>query len=234
MLELKNVSFSYGDSQVLNELNLTIADHSIHALVGLSGAGKTLILKLISGLTALQTGSIEKTHRNQSLIFQNADLFPWLTVEKNLEISCNLKSEEIHSKLKSFRMEQTAHLYPHQLSGGMSKKISLLRAFLHNSDLILMDEPFAHLDLAQKEEIYTFTLELWKTYKPTLILVSHDLDEAIYMSSQISYLSKKDKNIKKQFTIKREEALSFNESKTNPGHINYFRDIYNELKGDLQ
>lgn len=233
MLQLKNIGYSFGDTTVLNDLNMSIADRTFHSLIGLSGAGKTLLLKLISGLLPLQTGSIQSSLQTKGYVFQQADLFPWLTVEKNLQLTCQLPNSEIREELKRFRLEQTANMYPHQLSGGTLKKVSLLRAFLKRDGLILMDEPFAHLDLAQKEEIYSFTLSLAEQYRPTIVLVTHDLDEAIYLSTHISYLSKKDKTIKDHFEVKIDRSLSFHQSKTNDHHVRYYGQIYKKLKGEL-
>lgn len=233
MLELNNVSFSFGDIEVLKNLNLTIADHEFHSLVGLSASGKTLILKLISGLEKIQVGSIQHNHKKISFIFQNPELFPWLTIEKNLEICSRLGLKKIRESLKKFRLEYSMHLYPHQLSGGTLKKIAILRAFLAEADLILMDEPFTYLDLAQKEEIYSFIEELQTQYHPTIVLVTHDIDEAIFLSTHISYLSKKDKTIVENFSISTDKNLSFNESKTKNGHIQYFNQIYNRLRSEL-
>jgi ABC-type nitrate/sulfonate/bicarbonate transport system ATPase subunit len=233
MLELKEISFSYRDHLVLKDLNLIIQKHSFHSLIGMSGAGKTLILKLISGLLKLQSGSIHNDHARVSFVFQNPEIFPWLTIEKNLQLCTSLVASEIETYLKTFRLEHTSKLFPHQLSGGTLKKVALLRAFLMKADLILMDEPFAYLDLAQKEEIYTFTMELWKQYRPTIVFVTHDLDEAIFLSSRISYLSKKDKTIIDSYQIDFEKDSSFNSSKLKHEHNNYYGQIYNKLKGEL-
>lgn len=233
MLEIKNLSFSYDTNEVLKNLNLSIADRSFHSLIGMSGAGKTLLLKLISGLQTLQSGTIEKTQQKISFVFQNAELFPWLTIEKNLQMCSSLRSVEIKDYLEKFRLDSVAKLYPCELSGGTLKKVALLRAFLVQSDLILMDEPFAYLDMAQKEEIYSFTKELWVQNKPTIIFVSHDLDEAIFLSTQISYLSRRHKTIVESYDIKNQSGFSFNESKTTPGHISTYAEIYGKLKEEL-
>jgi sulfonate transport system ATP-binding protein len=233
MLELKNLSYSYNENQILENLNLSIKDHSFHSLVGLSGAGKTLILKLISGLLDIQSGTIDNCPIKKSFVFQNASFFPWLSIIKNLEICTKASKDEILKSLRNFRLDNVANMYPHQLSGGTLQKVSILRSFLNKAELILMDEPFVHLDMVQKEEIYSFTLNLWTTYKPTIILVTHDLDEALYLSESLSYLSKKDKKIVVSYEINLNRNLNFNECKTTQSHLTYFNNIYTRLREDL-
>jgi ABC-type nitrate/sulfonate/bicarbonate transport system ATPase subunit len=112
MLQLKNLSYSFKNNLVLEDLNLSIKKNSFHSLVGLSGAGKTLILKLISGLQGMQHGSILNCPLKKSFVFQNAAFFSWLTILKNLEICTSKSQEEILLSLHKFRLENIAYLYP--------------------------------------------------------------------------------------------------------------------------
>jgi sulfonate transport system ATP-binding protein len=234
VINLKDISYSFSDRKVLNKLNLTINEKSFQSLVGQSGSGKTLILKLISKLIPLQYGVIAGCPKNISFVFQDSSFFPWLTINKNLEICTGSTFAEINESLNHFRLQSYGEMYPFQLSGGSLQKVNILRSFLKKADLILMDEPFVHLDMAQKEDLYAFTLKLWQSYRPTILLVTHDLDEAIFLSEKISCLSKKTKNIIQEFSINFEKSTSFHESKILPAHLAHFQSIYSNLKEDLK
>jgi ABC-type nitrate/sulfonate/bicarbonate transport system ATPase subunit len=232
-VQIKNLSHSFGDKKVLSDINLTVEPQAFHTLIGLSGSGKTLILRIVSGLEKVQEGDLLEIPEKLSFVFQKAPFFSWLTILKNLEICTHIHCDEIKATLKKLRLEQFSEMYPHQLSGGTLQKFNIIRSFLNGAKLVLMDEPFVHLDLIQKEELYTFTLELWREYKITIILVTHDLDEAIYLSTEVSYLSTKKKTIEDTFLIDIDNSVPFNTNKTTKSHRDFFNNIYQRLKSDL-
>jgi len=232
LIQLEQVSYSIEGKNVLQNLDLEIEENSFHSIVGLNGAGKTVLLKIISGIYEFQSGKIQNSPESKGYVFQDAAFFPWLTILQNLEI-CSVKSSaEIIQELGKFHLSSTASLYPNQLSGGTLQKISILRAFLNRPELILMDEPFSHLDLIQKEEVYEFTLSLWRQYKPTIILVSHDLDECIYLSATVSHLSRKTRSISSSFKVNYTKAPEFAQSIVSDEHRDLYFKIYLQLKGD--
>ncbi|MBC7711768.1 MAG: ABC transporter ATP-binding protein [Rhizobacter sp.] len=236
-LTLSNVSHKFSDTVVLNDVSLSIAPGTIHTLIGTTGVGKSLLLRLISNLTVLQNGHIDTNNEKISYVFQNNSFFSWLTIEKNLELSSNLKIKEMEILVKRFKLEEYLKMYPKYLSGGTGQKFNLLRAFVNRSNIVLMDEPFSHLDVIQREDLYNFTLELWKEYRPTILLVTHDIDEALYLSDKISFLSRKEKNIK--YTLEIENRHSNGNTKslvTERAKDHYLRDfkiLYNYLSEDL-
>lgn len=233
MLEVQNLSFSFGDKKILNELNLSVQLNSIHSIVGLSGAGKTLLLKLMCGLQKIQSGSIHGVPEKKSFVFQKQSFFPWLSIVKNLELCTHLDPAELKSLMKQFRLHEFADKYPYQLSGGTLQKVNVLRAFIAKADIIFMDEPFVHLDLAQKDELYAFTLNLWTEFKPTIVMVSHDLDEALFLSHYLSFLSKVSGTINQSIVLPPKENLDFSSQKASPAQQALYADLYKRLKEEL-
>lgn len=181
MLEIKNLSKKYGDLCVYDNFNLSIEEGKILAILGESGSGKTTLLNCIAGLTAFE-GSIPKL--KCSYVFQAPRLVPNLTVKENLKLICKDESK-INDMLEKVHLEDKAGSYPIKLSGGQAQRVSLARAFLFDSDLILMDEPLSSLDLKLKKEITDLFLSVWQDDKRTAIYVTHDIDEAITVAHRI-------------------------------------------------
>lgn len=225
---LKDISFSYGTNKILDGLNLTIKKGSIHSLIGKSGVGKSLTLKLMASLLPLNSGEILNLPKKISFAFQQSPLIPWLSVEGNLRV-CSKNYEEISQYLEAFKLDSIASLYPAQLSGGMIQKVNILRSFLGSPDLILMDEPFVHIDSIQKEDLHHFLIQLWKKNRPTILFVTHDIDEAIFLSQEISLYGKKEKNIVDQVMIG-ELKGNVLELKKSAFYQQFFSRIYTHLK----
>ena len=228
---LKNISHSFDDKKVLDGLNITINKGSFHSLVGVSGSGKSTTLKLISSLLPLSGGEIENTSKRISFAFQQSPLIPWLNVRDNLKI-CTKDVSSIDEYLKSFNLKEISSQFPAELSGGMIQKINILRSFLGNPDLILMDEPFVHIDSIQKEILHEFLLSLWNKNRPTIIFVTHDIDEALYLSQEISLFSIKRKNVTETLEISKKENSTYLDLKSSEDYPVYFKRIYNHLKQD--
>lgn len=235
-LSLINIDHQFDQTKVLSNLNLEVQQGDIHTLIGSTGAGKSLLLKIISGLIPLQKGRIEKTGNSSvAFVFQSDAFFSWMSIEKNLQLTTPLSIEEAMPLLRRFRLDEYLGKHPKHLSGGTLQKFNLLRAFLNRADLILLDEPFSHLDTIQKEELYSFLIELWQEYSPTIVLVTHDIDEALYLSHKVSLLSKKERTIKKTIAL---EDKDFNlkhhlEGRSLPGYRENFYEIHKFLKEDF-
>lgn len=228
---LKNVTYSFENKLILDGLNITIKKGSIHSLVGISGAGKSTTLKLISSLLPLSIGEIHNLPRKINFAFQQSPLIPWLNVRENLVI-CTNDHAEVDEYLSLFRLQDISSQFPNELSGGMIQKINILRSFLGKPELILLDEPFVHIDSIQKEDLHEFLLGLWKKTHPTIIFVTHDIDEAIYLSGEISLFSIKDKKVSETFSITKENETSFLSLKSSDEYPIHFKKIYNHLKED--
>ncbi len=236
MIEIKALNHSFDNKQILNQVNLLVEKGTIHSLIGTTGAGKTLLLRVLAGLEKMQTGSITNSPKKLSFVFQKNPLFPWLTLKKNLELTTGKNILDFSAQLEKFKLTEYLNLYPYEISGGTIQKFNLLRAFLSEAEVIFLDEPFSHLDIIQRETLYEFTHELWKEKKPTIILVTHDIDESLLLSHKISFLSKKQKNITQTFSVKTISDLNQEnilELRKMPFYQDIFSNIYELLKKDL-
>lgn len=186
MIEIKNLSKSYANVQVYKDFNLDLSDGQITCLLGSSGSGKTTLLNAVAGLTPYE-GSI--TELKCSYIFQTPRLIPNLTVYGNLALIYR-DEDRIISILDRIGLKEKAKSYPVNLSGGEAQRVAIARAFLHESDILLMDEPFASLDLKLKKQIIELFFEIWREDGRTVLAVTHDVDEAATIAQRIVVLSK--------------------------------------------
>lgn len=181
MIEIKNLTKRYGNLCVYDNFNLTVNDGEIVCILGESGSGKTTLLNCIASLTEYE-GSITKT--KCSYVFQKPQLVPNLTVMQNLKLVCK-NDEKIINMLQKVRLQDRINSFPVNLSGGQAQRVSLARAFLYESQTILMDEPLSSLDLKLKKEISDLFLSVWNEEKRTAVFVTHSVDEAVYLSHRI-------------------------------------------------
>ena len=184
MIEIKNLSKKYGKLSVYENFNLSIEEGQIIAILGESGSGKTTLLNCISHLTEFD-GSIPKL--KCSYIFQSPRLVPNLTVKDNLKLICK-DEDKIDDILNKVHLKDKADSFPVKLSGGQAQRVSLARAFLFDSEIILLDEPLTSLDLKLKKEITDLFLSIWQNDKRTAVYVTHDIDEAILVAHRIIIL----------------------------------------------
>ncbi len=200
--ELSNVSLQYGNKTILSSLNLNLEEKKIHGLIGRNAAGKTQVLKILAGLLSPSARFSGKKNSPDQIgyVFQKPMLFPWLTLEQNLHIIPEIQRDTVENYLARFELHRLAKLYPYQVSGGTQQKINLIRGFLVNAPLILLDEPFSALDLPQKNDLSTLLLDLWNEDK-TILMVTHEIDEALLLCHQVHFLSKKNKNIMKTWNL---------------------------------
>ncbi len=186
MIEIKNFSKSYSDVCVFKDFNLTLEKGKITCILGESGSGKTTLLNALAGLTEYG-GYITKL--KSSYVFQTPRLVPNLTVYGNLKLVC-ADDEKITEMLARVRLSEKAKSYPVSLSGGQAQRVSLARAFLFESDLILMDEPYSSLDLKLKKELNELFFEVWERDKRTVLFVTHDVDEAVSIAHRILVINR--------------------------------------------
>lgn len=177
----------------LKDINLDIEDGSFVTIVGRSGSGKTTLLRLISGLENATSGEIKFSTDDTpkiGMVFQEPRLMPWLTVEKNMMFPLinvsKQKSLMLVSKyLRILKLEEFKDAYPSQISGGMAQRVALGRALSYEPDLILMDEPLSSLDTFTRTELRGEFVDLFSEQKKTIIYVTHDIEEAVYLGQKI-------------------------------------------------
>ena len=225
-LKIQNLckSFDINDKKinVLNNLNMTIQDGSFVSIVGKSGCGKTTLLRILCGLEKQSEGSIEFTGKLQGnnskgkigIVFQEPRLMPWLTVEQNMafplikEKDRTLVYEKVHKYLKMLGLESFKNAYPHQISGGMAQRVSLGRTLCYDSEIILMDEPLGALDAFNRRKLQKEFINIFLENKKTIIFVTHDVDEAVYLGEKVIVMDKG--NIIKEVPVNLEYYRDFN------------------------
>lgn len=182
----------------LATVSLTVPARELVSLVGPSGCGKSTLLRLAAGLDAATSGEIRVGKKlitgpsaERGLVFQDPNLFPWLTVRSNIQaglVARNLldqKRGEVDEYLRLVGLEGFADSFPHHLSGGMAQRVALARALINHPKVLLLDEPLGALDAFTRMKMQDEVLRLWEDRGTTILLVTHDIDEAIYMSDRI-------------------------------------------------
>lgn len=182
MIKIKNLTKKYGDKAVYDNFNLEIKKNKILVILGESGSGKTTLLNVLANLTEYE-GQIEGLDGAVSMLFQKDYLVPNLTVEQNLKLVC--KNKDVLSALESVEMQDYAKYYPKSLSAGMARRIAIIRALLYGANLIVMDEPTNSLDVGLKAKIYTMLKQLKKECEKTIVIVTHDIDEALWLADRV-------------------------------------------------
>jgi len=201
MIELQDITLKYLDTKgqitVLDVFNFSIQEHEFVSLVGPSGCGKTTIVNILAGYIAPAAGKVlidkkivTAPGKNRIVISQENDLFEWLTVFENIQLVAKDKSpHNVKRYIQIAHLENFEHAYPTQLSGGMKKRLSLVRALSADPAFIIMDEPFSSLDIAIKEKMHEEVLAIVKKSNKTVLLVTHDVEEAIFLSDRVVVLN---------------------------------------------
>ena len=205
MLTIKNLTVGHGADPVLTDFSLEVGSGQICAIIGPSGCGKSTLLGAVAGLLQVQAGDIRLDQESIcpkrhviGLVPQHFGLLPWKSVEENvltgprvrgLQTSKKAGHPELDSLLETLKISHLKKRFPSQLSGGQKQRAALARAFLLHPDLLLMDEPFSALDALTREAGQSLFLDLLQTRKPTGILVTHDVEEAVALGSKVVVMS---------------------------------------------
>lgn len=203
MIEVKDVSYSYEDHEILHKISFSLDEGERCTLIGKSGIGKTTVLKLISGICPCQDGTITLKGRtvntkehHMGYIPQHYGLIPWYNVKKNIVLPRKLKNgkknvnlHQLHGLCRELRIDNILNKYPNHLSGGQQQRVAIARALYQEPDVLLMDEPFASLDYMHREEARKIFLDIWEKHQITTMMVTHDLLEAIYLGHKVAILS---------------------------------------------
>jgi len=193
---------SAGVVQVLRGIDLEVGQSEFISIIGASGSGKTTLLRIVAGLDQADEGGayigdtrISGPGRERSMVFQSINLFPWRNVLQNVELGLEIRGEsaaEVRRRAMQFvslvGLEQHAHAYPHELSGGMQQRVGIARALATDPQILLMDEPFGSLDAQTAEFLWDELLSLVEKTRKTVLFVTHHIDEAIYLSDRIIVL----------------------------------------------
>ncbi len=232
MVELKSVYKSFGKLSVLENLNMTFKGGSITSILGPSGCGKTTILFIAAGLIKIDSGEINGMQDKQSsFLFQETRLLPWKNAIDNLgfvlpdSLDKKTKLRLCLDILDGVGLKGFEKHYPSQLSGGMKQRLAMARAFIVKSDIMFMDEPFQSLDLKRRTQMISMFKKLWIETKPAILMVTHDVQEALLLSDKIYILSDKPAKI----LLELENPMPFNfRSVKNPEFFNLEQQIIND------
>ncbi len=221
ILELRSLSKFFGDTtrgkivHVLDEIQCSINKGQFITITGPSGCGKTTLLRIIAGLEEATAGLVilkqkETPDHNGGIgmVFQGYALFPWRTTLQNIQMGLDImgvsrkEGRKMAMKyIRIFGLEGFEHRYPHELSSGMQQRAAIARTLIMNPSVVLMDEPFGSLDSHTRNELQEFLLNLWKTRGETIIFVTHNVGEAVFLSDQILVLSNRPARIVERIEV---------------------------------
>jgi NitT/TauT family transport system ATP-binding protein len=226
----------------LDDVSLTVGEGEFVCLVGPSGCGKSTLLDIIAGLTKADSGTViaddqpvSGPGRHRLVMFQESALFPWLTVLGNVMFGLKLKPELsnterldiAHEHLKLVGLHKFAHANVHELSGGMKQRVALARSLAPDPRVLLMDEPLAALDALTRDQLYSDIQRIWQTRNKTIVLVTHNVREAVCLGDRVVLLSPHPGRIRAQFDIPLRRPRDINGAELS----NYAREITSALKG---
>ena len=243
-LTLDHVSKSFAKvetdevTHALNNVSLTMESGEFVSLVGPSGCGKSTILRLVAGLIGPTTGKILVNGQevtgpspDRGMVFQKPTLFPWLTVEKNIAFSLKMQGklqgneDKVQRMIKVIGLESFKDDYPGQLSGGMAQRVALVRSLINQPDILLLDEPLGALDAFTRMNMQDEILSMWRENRQLAVMVTHDVDEAIYMGTRVLVMDANPGRVVADIAIDREAA----QDRSSPKFVEYRNDILNRL-----
>jgi len=213
-LKVQNLGVTFSDASgivhALHEVSLSLEPNSFVSLIGPSGSGKSTLLRVLAGLVDPNTGQVQfsKHQPEVGLVFQNANLMPWRRVSDNVCLPLELKnvSRDIiearaRDLIKLVGLEGFEEAYPRDLSGGMAQRVAIARSLMQDPDLLLLDEPFGSLDALTRERMGDELLLIWHARRKTVLMVTHSISEAIYLSDKVLVLSHRPGKIELELTV---------------------------------
>jgi sulfonate transport system ATP-binding protein len=226
-----------GSVQALRNIKLEVKHGEFVTIIGPSGCGKSTLLKIIAGLDNEHNGQVlleelqvGRPSIDKGFIFQEHRLFPWLNVEKNIAADLSIKDPAICKRVDELieivRLKGFEQAYPRELSGGMSQRVAIARALLRNPKVLLLDEPFGALDAFTRSHLQEVLLDIWQHNKTTMILVTHDIDEAVYLANRVVIMDARPGTIRKIVAV----DLPFPRKKSSSSFQEYRRLVLNEFE----
>ena len=239
-----------GKFTALDDISLTLNEGEIVAFIGPSGCGKTTMLRLISGLERPTTGTISTFGEtidgpgpDRGMIFQAYTSFPWLTAKKNIEYGMKImgiskaeRSAKADDMLRLVHLEKFADSYPNNLSGGMKQRVAIGRTLAQNPKILLMDEPFGALDAQVRWEMQEMMIEVIEREKKTVVLVTHDIEESIYLADRIIFFTRQPGRIKADIPMEFKQGKRFRmkeEMIEQPGYADMERRLFAMMREEI-
>jgi NitT/TauT family transport system ATP-binding protein len=214
-LNFEKVTKRFGDLEVIGEFDTRIKSGEIVALVGPSGCGKSTLLHMVAGLQSASDGQVtadgrpvKKPAPERTLVFQEHALYPWMTLVENVALALEFQDhpksealEEARTWLARVKLAGFENYYPHQVSGGMRQRCALARAFIARPKVLLLDEPFGALDALTRMTLQSVLRDLIEAERPTVVLVTHDVDEALYLADRVLVFSNRPARVLREITL---------------------------------
>ena len=214
-VQVNDLCKSFGDLRVLQDCNFTVEDGEFLCVVGPTGCGKTTFLNLLCNLIEPTSGEVlidgeraSPQKHNLSFIFQEPSAFPWLTVEQNIEYGLKAKNHDkiyiksqVNKVIEIMGLQEYRHSFPGEMSTSAEQKIVIGRAFAMNPDLLLMDEPYGQMDIKTRFYLEDEVVRIWKEFKRTVIFITHNIEEAVYLAERVLVLTDKPAHIKEEILI---------------------------------
>ena len=246
-VEITGLNKWFGELETLRDIDVAVEQGEFISVVGPSGCGKTTFLRIVAGLEPATSGSIRldgatvtAPGRNRGFVFQNDSLLPWRTVLSNAligpEVAGRVGEKERKRTLDLLKLVGLGgfeNYYPRQLSGGMRQRVNLARALAIDPDVLLMDEPFASLDAQTREIMQTELLRIWEQGRKTVLFVTHQIDEAVFLSDRVLVFARRPGRLQESIEIKlpRPRALAL---KRTPEFIAYVDRIWTMIEHDVR
>ena len=252
-LQVSEVSKVYGrgrrETLAVNEVSFELARGQVGILLGPSGCGKSTVLRMVAGLETRSAGDIRVSGRSVSgpgrdrgLVFQAYTSFPWLTVEQNVAYGLRINGAASRMRegvvgyfLEAIGLSQFRHHYPDQLSGGMRQRVAIARALANEPDVLLLDEPFGALDPETRHQMQELVMGIVRKEKMTVLMVTHDVDEALYMGDRIAFLSSHPGELREWITPElkgEDEAPERDALQSSPAYLAQLRHIMEMMKDE--
>lgn len=250
-LEISNLYKTFSTKQgpllALQDINLHVETGELVCAVGASGSGKSTLLRLVAGLDQPTRGSITVDGvevigpgADRGMVFQKYTLYPWMTVQQNVEsglkfqgIPQNLRRQRASYYLDMVGLAPFAKSLPKELSGGMKQRVAIARALACQPKILLMDEPFGALDVQTKETMQLFLLELWQRTQCTILMITHDVEEAVFLSQRIYVMTARPGTIQQEVQVNLPPNRHY-ELKREPHFLQYKNEIIDMLRHDAQ
>lgn len=231
--------------KVLEDCSLELKKNEFVSIVGTSGCGKSTLLNIIAGLLPPSQGNIlidgqtiDGPGRDRGVVFQTYTLFPWLTVEKNIafalkntKVSNKEKTELVKHYINSVGLSGFEKSYPKELSGGMQQRVAIARALVYKPSVMLMDEPFGALDAQTRGMMQELLLKVWQEHKTTVLFITHDVDEAVFMSDRVLIMTARPGKIKEEININLDRPRAY-EMLTSPQFMDFKRQILDAIRSE--
>ena len=219
VLQVNNLSLSFiesdGSLEVLDDISFSLQAHAFVSIIGPSGGGKTTLLRVLAGLEKPTSGDIAiYDHTAQTpqprvgMVFQKPNLMPWRTVRRNISLPLELESlptdqvkKRVEDMIAMVDLQGFEDSYPHELSGGMAQRVSIARALVYDPEILLLDEPFGQLDALTREKMGNELLRIWQTTQKTILMVTHSISEAVFLSDRVLVLTSRPARISLDLSI---------------------------------